>query len=168
VTEQDDEVAMVHERVEATEAHAAEVAMQHISAYAPFLGAIEAVEDRGISSFERIASTRAVSKAEMTDLLGRDIRRFVRSLRPRTVIYPQLGSVRLAVLAHVAMVIGTHALMQCRELWDAISQSRWDDAQDVLLMTRWPERATGNGERRRMLELARMMRTGLVPIAWTH
>jgi hypothetical protein len=76
--------------------------------------------------------------------------------------------VRLAVLAHVAMVIGTPTLMACRELWDAISQSRWDDAQDVLLMTKWPERATANDERRRMLELARMMRTGLVPLAWTH
>jgi len=163
----DDEVALVHERVEATEAHAAEVAIRHIGAYAPFIGATESVEDRGITAYERIASTRAVSKAEMTELLGRDIRRFVRTLRPRTAIYPQLGSVRLAVLAHVAMVIGSPALMACRPLWDAISQARWDDAQDTLLLTRWPERAVSDDERRRMLELARMMRTGVVPASWT-
>lgn len=168
MTDAEEEVAVTLERVEATEAHAADVAMQHIGAYAPFLGALETVDDRGISSFERIASTRAVSKAEMNELLSRDIRRFVRSLRTRTAIYPQLGSVRLAVLAHIAMVIGTQELMRRKDLWDAISQSRWDDAQDVLLMTKWPERASTDDERRRVLELSRMMRTGVVPIAWTH
>jgi hypothetical protein len=168
VTDHDAELEPVYALAEETEARAAEVAMQHITAYAPFAGASDDIDERGIRAFERIAATKAVAKAEMTELLGRDLRRFVRMLRPKTVIYPQMGSVRLAVLAHVAMVIGKQALMDCKPLWDAISESRWDDAQDTLIMTKWPERATTEDERRRVLELARMMRTGLVPLAWTH
>jgi hypothetical protein len=168
VTDNDPELEPVYLLAEVTEARAAEVAMQHITAYAPFVSATEEIDERSISAFERLAATRAVGKTEMTELLGRDIRRFVRSLRSKTVIYPQMGSVRLAVLAHVAMVIGQRALMECRPLWDAISGSRWDDASDALLLTRWPEKAKVEEERRRVLELARMMRTGSQPIAWTH
>jgi len=168
VTENDPEVEAVIERAEVTEAEAAEVAMQHITGYAPFVGAAETVEDRGISAFERLASTHAVAKSEMVELLARDLRRCVRSLRSKTVIYPQMGSVRLAVLAHVTMVIGKRALNECRPLWDAIYESQWEDASDALLMTRWPEKAKVDEERRRVLELARMMRTGLQPAAWTR
>lgn len=35
-------------------------------------------------------------------------------------------------------------------------------------MTRWPEKAKDEDERRRVLELARMMRTGEEPAAWAH
>jgi GH24 family phage-related lysozyme (muramidase) len=159
---------MAYDRVEATEAQAHDVAMQHITAYAPFVGAAEQVEERGLAAFERIVNTRAVTKSEVSELLARDLRRQMRSLRPQTTIYPQLGSVRLAVLAHVALVIGAKALHDCRDMWNAISAGRWEDASDALLMTRWPEKAGTDSERRRVLELARMMRTGLVPLAWTH
>lgn len=162
----DQELAKVYDHVEATEANAVEVAIRHITGYAPFVGAATEIEERGIGAFERLGATRAVTGSEMTELLARDLRRFVRSLRPKTAIYPQMGQVRLAVLAHVAMVIGSKPLMACRPLWDAISGNLWDDASDALLMTRWPEKAKGDDERRRVLELARMMRTGMVPHTW--
>ena len=163
---EDQEVQAVIDRAEATEARATDVALQHIAGYAPFTAAAESVDERGISDFERIANTHVVSQSEMIELLGKDIRRYVRALRPKTVMYPQMGAVRLAVLAHVEMVIGKPALDNCRELWDAVSSKRWDDASDALMLTNWPAKAEAAEERRRVLDLARMMRTGLVPLEW--
>lgn len=155
------------ERAEATEARARSVAMQHIQAYAPFFDLPENDRDREIRDFEALAKTGVVRPVEMSSLLSRDIDSYMIKLRPMTLLYPQINSVRLAVLAHVAMVIGAGSLAASRGLWEAISAGLWDDAQDALLLTKWPEHARTESDRRRVLELARMMRTGVVPIHWT-
>lgn len=167
IHDDDAEIEAMLSRAETTEAHARGVAMQHIQAYAPFYDLPDYEQDREIRDFEALAKTGVVRKVEMSGLLARDIDSYMIKLRPQTLQYPQINSVRLAVLAHVAMVIGADSLAKARELWAAISQSLWDDAQDALLMTKWPEHARTESDRRRVLELARMMRTGVVPLHWT-
>ncbi|MGE7139155.1 hypothetical protein ACQKIE_16130 [Luteibacter sp. NPDC031894] len=150
-------------RVEATEAEAITVALRHIALHAPFLGALADAGDRDLSDFQRIAATRVVEQGEMLRMAEKNLSRFVGMLRTRTAIYPQLNGVRLSVLAHVALAIRLQPLLECKPLWTAVDRQDWDDAADALLMTRWPEKAVDDGEKRRVLELARMMRTGTEP-----
>lgn len=164
----DPELQEAYERVEATEAEAISVAVRHVAMHTPFVDAPADVDDRGLAEFERIAQTRSITKDELIDLVEKTLTRSVLRLRQRTALYPQLTGVRLSVLAHVALVIGAPALKACQPLWTAISASRWEDAADELMLTKWPERAKGDDDKRRMLELARMMRSGDEPSAWAR
>src|ERR1700754_20627 len=99
----------------------------------------------------------------MTILLEQDIPWYLRQLRTITLNHPNIGSVRLAVFIHVAMVIGIRELLHLPYLWQAVKENRWDDAADALLMSKWPGNDPRDDEKKRILELARMMRVGLAP-----
>lgn len=152
-------------RVEATESEAISVALRHVAMHAPFSGAITSAGDRDLGDFHRIAATRVVERSEMLTMAEKNIGRFVGMLRSRTAIYPQLNAVRLSVLAHVALAIKIQPLLECKPLWTAVDRQNWDDASDALLLTKWPEKAVDEGEKIRVLQLARMMRTGVEPAA---
>lgn len=162
----DPDIDAMLKQAEIVQAQAKDIALQHIQEYAPFVGMTSAVRAREIRDFDVIARTGSVFREEMTEMLARDLTAHMSMLTAQVLAHPQINSVRLAVLAHVAMVIGQDNLLKCRLLWDAISSKQWDDAQDALLMTKWPEQARSDEDRRRVLELARMMRTGVVPMAW--
>ena len=159
----DHAVAEATARVEETSARAIEIACRHIAIHEPFANAPSDVGDRDLTDFARIGSARLVSREELLKMAERNLARFVAALRARAAIYPQLDAVRLSVLAHVALVIRISGVLDCKPLWTAIHNCRWDDAADELMLTKWPEKARNDGDRRRMLELARMMRTGDEP-----
>lgn len=162
------ELDEAYARVEATEAEAISVAVRHVAMHAPFVDAPTLALDRDLADFHIIASTRVVTQAELIQMAEKNLSRYVGLLRPRTAIFPQITPVRLSVLAHVALAIKLKNLLDCQPLWTAIDRERWDDAADELIMTRWPEKAKDDDERRRVLELARMMRTGEQPASWAH
>lgn len=155
-------------RVEATEAEAINVALRHVAQHAPFVGALADAGDRDLSDFHRIAATRVVERGEMLNMAEKNLSRYVGMLRTRTAIYPQINPVRLSVLAHVALAIRLQPLLDCKPLWTAVDRNSWEDAADALMMTKWPDKAVEDGEKRRVLELHRMMRTGVEPTGWTH
>jgi hypothetical protein len=155
-------------RVEATEAAAITVALRHVAQHSPFVGAVTNAGDRDLSDFHRIAATRVVEQGEMLRMAEKNLSRFVGLLRTRTAIYPQLNPVRLSVLAHVALAIRIQALLECKPLWTAVDRNNWEDAADALMMTKWPDKAVDDDEKRRVLELSRMMRTGAEPPGWKH
>jgi hypothetical protein len=168
VTEHDRDVEAAHERVEATSAEAVAVALRHIAQHEPFVDAPTQVADRDLGQFQQIANTRLVEKGEMLKLAEKNLARFVNHLATHVVIYPQINAVRLSVLAHVALAIRLEPVLKCQPLWSAIAREDWEDAADALMMTRWPDKAREDGERRRVLELARMMRSGTEPSSWVH
>lgn len=161
--EDHDDAAEATARVDETSARAIEIACRHIAIHEPFVNAPPDVGDRDLADFARIGSNRLVSREELLKMAEKNLSRFVTALRSRAAIYPQLDPVRLSVLAHVALAIRISALLECKALWTAIHKSRWDDAADELMMTKWPEKARNDGDRRRILELARMMRDGREP-----
>nr|GAT43704.1 predicted protein [Mycena chlorophos] len=161
----DDEVTAVFERVQRTSALAKDNLLAHVSGFAPFWGAPETIEARRINDYKRVEATKAVSRREMLSMLVRDVDAYLDIFNPQIAIYPQINSARLCVLVHVSMVMGYNEVKDNRDLWDAISQNRWEDASDVLLMSDWPTRAVEAEDRRRVLELTRMMRTGTMPMA---
>lgn len=167
------EAAEATQRVDATSRLAVEVALRHIAQHEPFVSAPPDTGDRDLSQFQRIAADRLVDKSEMLKMAEKNLARYVNALWAKVATMPHLDAVRLSVLAHVALVIRMKPLLDSEPLWAAIARARtqpsaWDDAADELMMTKWPEKARDDRERRRVLELARMMRTGVEPPGWVQ
>lgn len=148
------------------EGEASMIALRHIAGYQPFDKLPDEVSGRMIEAYQKIASTNHVGKRDLAILLEQDIPWYLRQLRTITLNHPNIGSVRLAVFIHVAMVIGIRELLHLPYLWQAVKENRWEDAADALLMSKWPGNEPGEDDKRRILELFRMMRTGLAPIHW--
>ena len=92
--------------------------------------------------------------------LRADLYAVSRHLRGRIFSLPELDPQRAAVL-HVALVIGSDALMAESDLWDALRRADYNAASDCLLLSRWPAMAGDDiTERRRVLAMARQMRDG--------
>ena len=155
-------------RVAAMEQEAGEIAMQHIAEFQPFASLPDTVNARLLEDFGRLAQARGMSKTETVSLLRRDVEVYVRRLRATTLNLANIGAVRLAVLIHVAAAITVDEVTRIPGLIDALRHNRFDDASDYLQLSRWPSTATKPDEQRRILELARMMRTGMPPAAWLH
>ena len=96
--------------------------------------------------------------------LRADPYRVSRRLRSRVFSLPDLDPARAAVVLHVALVIGSDAILSDAPLWAALRDRDYSGAGDCLLMTRWPAMAGDDEtERRRVLALARQMREGRAP-----
>lgn len=148
-------------------AEATQIALEHIPAYAPFRGLPERVNMRMMKEFARIADTTAVSRPEMRVMLQNTLPGYLSGMRNRILMHPNLGSVRIVVLIHVAMVIGLPGLMSMERLWDAIRSNHWDEGARVLLKSHWPGSAMSDEERDRIIDIADMFRTGSAPLTWT-
>lgn len=163
MTAEDAEAQIVLDQVRAMEATAMEIAVRHAMSHEPFASLAEGLQERDIEAFGRIAASQQVTRSEMVPLVAKDVERYIHRLRTQTLLYPEMGAVRLAVLGHVAMVLKPAVLARLRPLWDAISRNDWQTAANELLLSNWPDKAKTQSDRRRVIELADMMRTGLAP-----
>ncbi len=94
--------------------------------------------------------------------LRADLYAVSRQLRGRIFSLPELDPQRAAVVLHVALVIGSDALLAERDLWDSLRRADYNAASDCLLLSRWPAMAGDDiTERRRVLAMARQMRDGV-------
>lgn len=163
----DEHDAALVETLEAQLAEAAVNAMEMIPAYPPFSHLPSMVNGRMLAEFARIAETRVVSKIEMQAMLQNTLPEYLAGLRMRALQHPNLGSMRIAVLVHVAMVIGLPSLLGMHTLWIAVKANRWDEGARVLLKSHWPGSASTETERDRIVDIADIFRTGMAPMAWT-
>jgi hypothetical protein len=154
--------------MEAMEREAGDIAMSHIATFAPFASLPVTVNARLLDDFARLGQARGVSRPEMLNLLEQDLPMYLRKLRATTLNLLHIGSARLAVLLHVSVAITAEETVKIPGLVDALKSKRFEDAADCLQMSRWPLTATKPEEQKRILELARMMRTGSVPASWLH
>jgi hypothetical protein len=143
------------------------IALEHIPAYPPFSLLPERVNGRMLSEFARIADTRAVSGPELKAMLETTINGYMDGLENRLILHANLGGVRIAVLIHVAMVVGLGSLMGMERLWQAIRDNRWDEGARCLLKSKWPGTASTEAEQDRIVDIADMFRTGKPPTTWT-
>lgn len=143
------------------------IALEHIPAYPPFSFLPDRVNNRMMAEFARIADTKAVSKPELTAMLDTTISGYLDAIQNRIILHPNLGSVRIAVLVHVAMVVGHTALMDMQKLWAAVRDNRWDEGARCLLKSKWPGTAATEQEQDRIVDIAEMFRTGTAPTSWT-
>lgn len=168
MTEDETIVAEAYARVEATSTEAVAVALRHVAVHEPFATAPDDTGERDLIQFRQLAQYRLVDKGELLKMAEKNLARHVSRLQSYIVMYPHLSAVRVSVLAHVALAIGIKPVIECRDLWAAIARQDWESAADELWLTKWPERAKDDGEKRRVLEMARMMRTGVEPNSRLH
>lgn len=163
----DEHDAAIVEKLERSLREAKMIALEHIPAYPPFSLLPDRVNNRMIAEFARIADTKAVSRPELTAMLDTTISGYLDAIQNRVLAHPNLGSVRIAVLIHVAMVVGHGALMDMAKLWTAIRDNRWDEGARCLLKSKWPGTASTEAEQDRIVDIADMFRTGTAPLSWT-
>lgn len=148
VNETDDQLI---ERMRKMELEAGDIAMSHIARHNPFATLPETVKARLLEDFQRIGQARGISRSEMMGLLEQDIPHYLSRFRSTALNMMHIGSVRLAVLIHVAVAIGDEETLKVPGLWDALREKRYDDAADCLQMSRWPLTATKPEEQMRIL-----------------
>lgn len=146
------------------EQHAAEIAAGQIKRYAMF--SRMPVKDAAgalVIGYERKLSVVGLSEAEADILLKNDIHAAIAAIRLKTFGLPKLSEPRLAVVAHLALLLGAPLVQTLTEFWRALRAEDYEAAADEMLLSVWP-RLIGNEARdkQRALDLVFMMRTGNV------
>ena len=162
---EDDEIA----NVLAAEHQARDTATEHFMLYNPFLSLPTDTTMRVLSDYKVLLNSRNITGEECRVLVQNDFTKASEGLRARTASMLFLGAPRHAVLLHVALLIGIQALLDLQPVWEALRAQKYDQAAEELLLSDWP-RMVGptREERMRILDLARVIRTGVLPTALTH
>jgi len=151
------------------EEEAMSIAETHVMRYAPFRLLPEEVALRYTADWFKILAKNGISKREATVMARSDFAQIVQALRGRTASMPYLGSVRFAALIHVAMFITAEAVLAMNAMWAALRAHDFERASEEILMSNYPMMVgTEPEEKRRVLDLARMMRTGILTTEWTR
>jgi hypothetical protein len=107
-----------------------------------------------------VGVSRPVAELQLTE----EARQVMRVLWPRLWTLSDLTVGRGVVIAHVAMLFGTDALLAQRDFWRAMEARDYEAAHDILFLNQWAE-LTGHDPVaiKRTLTLARVLRTGDFP-----
>lgn len=152
-----------------TESEAMKVAERHLGFYSPFRQLPDEVEFRTIADYTRLLLGRGIAKHEVPGLLETDLSAACNALRSWTLNMPWLSSIQVAALIHVAMHVGLPTIKAMDGLWQALKAKRFDQAADEILMSNWP-RLVGNEpeERRRVIDISNMLRSGVLRTDWAR
>lgn len=153
---------------EAMERNGGDIAMNHLRVYPPFSTAPETAGLRFLPDYEEIAKAQQLTKAELLELVAKDLPKYFKKFRAQVLNVTHIGDVRMGVLTGVAFVISPDAVLEIKELWVALKEERYNEAANLLLMSRWPTTGTKPAEQKRILELADMMRFGVPPTPQRH
>ena len=157
----DDDIAQVFQ----AEERAMQMAHAHFEQYNPFLKLPAQVTLRVLKDYRKALANINITGAEASMMIGNDLHKCALALRGMTAGMLYLGSARHAVLLHVGLLIGVKALCEHEALWVALRARNYEKAHDELMLTDWP-RLVGDelDERRRVLDLARILRTGILSL----
>lgn len=145
---------------------AMDLASQHVARFAPFRKLPVEVPLRLISDYRKILAGGKLTGDDISLIVRRDLKLAIEKLRGLTLQMEHLNSVRLAVLIHVAVLVGVEKLEKMGDLWRALRERRYEDAADALLRSEWPIVVAGDpatDDKDRVIELLRMMRSGELP-----
>lgn len=138
-----------------------------ITRYPPFSKLPANVAGRLIDDYRRYLEKGGASRDEAEYMVTNDLRSTVEALRTMVIPLPNLGNVRHGVLLHVALFVGLDVLKAQKTLWDALRSEDYETAHDELLSTTWPKLVGDTDQsRKRVLDLARQLRTGKLPEGW--
>ena len=149
------------------EDQAMQLAKRQLLQYPPFMTLPTEVPLRLLADYRRFLASAGVATAEISEMIQRDLSLGVVALRGLTAGMPYIGAARHAVLLHVTLLIGIEEMRKMSDLWRALRERNFELASEVLMMSRWPEIATEHDEKRRVIDLVRAMRTGIMPIELT-
>ncbi len=151
------------ERILRADAAAMEAAESHIVQYPPFQKLPPEAALRTLADYRKMLLGIGISAEEASVLIRNDMRQIAEGIRGLTANMPWLGTPRHAVLLHVALLLGMDAVRRMGSLWQALRERNYETASEELMLSDWPRLVgTEAWEKRRVLDLARVMRTGVL------
>ena len=119
---------------------------------------------RSIDEYKHFLAKPGVNRTEAEFMVTHDLIGTAAALRTSIFPLPDLNDVRHAVLLHVGFYIGVGPLKAMTDLWSSLRKKDYETAEHELLSSVWPM-IMGPSEhaKRRVLDLARSMRTGELP-----
>lgn len=143
-------------------------AVKLVEMYEPFHAFPHEVPREGpvIGFLRRIGQGRkGITRGEGLTLLRGDLLEHLNALRARifTTDAEMLGAPRIAVLLHLAHVLGVRRVVDWQELWGDLRRGAFDDAANHLLLSEWPAHYDTARERQRAVALQQILRTGVLP-----
>lgn len=154
--------AFTEEGFYARERHAIDLAAEQIKRYAIF-NRVPTHDAAGILvvGYERKIGIVGVSEHEADMMLRHDLGDVLRAIRNNVFGMPLLSEARLAVVAHLCLLLGVEQVKTLREFWRTMKAEDYEAAADEMMLSAWP-RFIGNDARdkQRALDLVFMMRTG--------
>jgi len=119
-----------------------------------------------VIGFLRRLGRRGITLGEARTMLRADLTGHLAALRAQ--IFQQdadrLGAPRVAVLLHLAQVMGVERVVDWRDLWDDLRRDDFENAANHLLLSEWPSLIGDTlNERMRAVALQQILRTGRMP-----
>jgi hypothetical protein len=139
-----------------------QVAHRDIVKYPPVVYFPAEQAARMLRDYEKfLEKTAGLTRAEVEIMVFTDLRSTIDALRSTLINLHHIGTVRSAVLLHVALFMGVEPLRKMTEMFDALRKSDYDAAYRHLMLSAWPGLVGVNPhERMRVLNLAEQLRTG--------
>lgn len=154
--------AFTEEGFYARERHAIDLAAEQIKRYAIF-NRVPTYDAAGILvvGYERKIGVVGVSEHEADTMLRNDLADVLRAIRNNAFGAPMLSEARLAVVAHLCLLLSVEHVKKLATFWQAMKAEDYEAAADEMMLSAWP-RFIGNDPRdkQRALDLVFMMRTG--------
>jgi hypothetical protein len=164
MTTHDEDVAEILQ----AEDEAMQIAEAHMWQFSPLHNLPDSVALRLLADYRKVLSGRGHSRSETANMIRSDLATVTQKLRGMTASMLYLGSARHAVLLHVALLVGIESVQNMPGLWEALRAKNFEGASEALMMSQWPAMVgTEEEEKRRVIDLARLMRTGVVSTEWS-
>lgn len=143
------------------------LAIQLVEQYEPFHQFPKDSPKEGqLIGWVRRIGKQGISRGEGRTLLRSDLTGHLAALRAKIFMQDaeRLGAPRIAVLLHLAMLMGAQHIVDWRELWDDLGRGDFNAAANHLLLSEWPS-LIGDSlqERMRAVALQDILRHGEMP-----
>jgi len=128
---------------------------------------IKVGEEMVVGYYRRIHA-KPLTRREAQFLVRRDLADLMMFLRPRIApLVPIIGEVRASALLHIGLILngGTgKRLDSMKQLWPVLQAADYETAHEIVMLSQWPQFVGVDlANRKRVLAVARMLRTGEPP-----
>lgn len=156
----DDDDALV-QRLHVTHQRAQALAVATIKQYTPFRALPTQVAKALLIGYDHDLHQYPMTEHEGEMLLVRDVERAFNALRNNLFPLLEISPVRMAVVLHLALVMGFERVHKLPGFWPALKAGDYEAAADAVLLSEWRE-LIGNEphNKRRAVDLLYALRTG--------
>lgn len=145
---------MMHQRAQA-------LAVATIKQYTPFRALPTPVARSLLIGYDHDLNRYPMTEADGDALLVRDVERAYHELRNNLFPLLEVSPVRMAVILHLAIVMGWDRVHRLPGLWPAMKSGDYEAAADAVLLSEWRELIGDEPHnKRRAVDLLYALRTG--------
>lgn len=121
---------MTHQRAQS-------IAVETIKRYTPFRKLPTRVAQALLIGYDHDLNKGQFSEAEADSILVRDVERAYKALQKNLFPLLQCSPVRMAVILHLAIVMGWERVHRLPGFWPAMCAGDYEGAADAILLSEW-------------------------------